>query len=332
MIEQLGNVMNLNPAHPTGRYKFFLPCRQAQGSGASILDLSGNAAHAVFGAGVVDLTGWARNGYFSPQAAANGMAIVPIGSSSFEISTQSVIFHARINKAAPIASEAFAGNAALGSANQGMYLSLRAQAGGGISKVRPIFRTSNGDFSSIADSSALVADRQLVLSAAPAAGATSVALASNFAGTTGTYLMKFDNGDIRALGLTNGSTVVTGVAAGVTALGAACATTAIVDANQDYHDIGVAVDLVSASKFVKVYVDGVLSDTHVTNLPTGTTTAATGFAIGAQSGVTGTSAVAVPIAGVHLLAWTGTMPPNIDLIMARLAGNPFQYLTDRDFW
>lgn len=332
MIEQLDNVMNLNPAYPTGRYKFFMPGRQALGSGTNVLDLSGNAAHAAFGAGVTDLLGWARNGYFSPQAAANGMAIVPVGSSSFDIGTQSLIAHVRINKAAPAASEAIMGNAQIGFPHEGMYLSLRASATGGVSKVRPFFRTSAGDFSAIPDSTVIVADRQLVLSAAPAAGATSVALASNFAGTTGTYLMKFDNGDIRALGLTNGSTVITGVAAGVTALGAACATTAIVDANQDYHDIGIAVDLVSASKFVKVYVDGLLSDTHVTGLPTGTTTPDTGWALGAQSGVTGTVASAIPMAGIHLLAWTGTMPPNIDRIMARLAGNPFQYLTDRDFW
>lgn len=333
MIEQLDNLMNLNPdRRPSSRYKFFIPGRRFLGSGTSALDVTGNAAHAVFGSSLTDALGWANNGWLTTASGANGFAAVPVGSSGVELSTQSVLFHARMLKPSVVTSEAIFGNAALGSANEGFYLSLRAGVTGGISKLRPIFRTSGGDFSGLADSTATFGDRALTLSATPAAGATSVTLASNFSGTTGTYKMLFDNGDVRYLGFTNGSTTVTGVAVGTTALTGACTTAVVIAADSTYHDITLAIDLVSASKSVKLYIDGTLSDNYTTSLPTGTTTAASGFAIGAQISTSGSTSVAMKSAGIHLLAWTGTMPTNIDQIAARLAANPYQWLSDRDFW
>lgn len=333
MIEQLDNVMNLNPdRRPTARYKAFIPGRQFLGSGTNALDVSGNAAHAAFGSSLTDALGWANNGWLTTATGTNGYAAIPLGSSSFDLSTQSVLFHMRMLKPSVVTSENVAGNAQPGTAHQGFYLSLRAGVTGGISKLRPVFRSSGGDFSSLADSTATFGDRALTLSATPAAGATSVTLASNFSGTTGTYQMKFDNGDVRYLGFTNGSTTVTGVAAGTTALTGACTTAVITAADSTYHDITLAIDLVSASQSVKLYCDGTLSDNYTASLPTGTTTADTGFAIGAQIGLAGATSSAQKTAGIHLLAWTGTMPSNIDQIAARLAGNPFIPLADRDFW
>ena len=333
MIEQLDNVMNLNPdRRPSARYKFFIPGRQFLGSGTNALDVSGNAAHAVFGSSLTDALGWANNGWLTTATGTNGYAAVPVGSSSFDLSTQSVLFHMRVLKQGVVTSENLAGNAQTGTAHQGFYLSLRAGVTGGISKLRPVFRTSGGDFSGLADSTATFGDRALTLSATPAAGATSVTLASNFSGTTGTYQMKFDNGDVRYLGFTNGSTTVTGVAAGTTALTGACTTAVVVAADSTYHDITLAIDLVSASQSVKLYCDGTLSDNYTSSLPTGTTTADTGFAIGGQIGQSGATSTAMKSAGIHLMAWTGTMPTNIDQIAARLAANPYQWLTDKDFW
>jgi len=72
---------------------------------------------------------------------------------SFDVTVDSFIFSATVNlAAAPGANYSLFGNADA-SANQGFYLSVRATTG----KVKPIFNTSNGVFSSTTDSDAVLA-------------------------------------------------------------------------------------------------------------------------------------------------------------------------------
>lgn len=314
----------------SARYKFFIPARQFLGSGTSALDLSGNGAHAVFGSSLTDALAWSASNFLTTAAGTNGYAAVSQALSSFNLAAESVLFHMRLLKGGPVASENIAGNAQVGSLHQGFYLSLRAAVAGGISKIRPIFRTSAGDFSSLADSTATFADRALTLAAVPAAGATAITLASSFSGPTGTYQFRFDNGDVRNLTLTTGSTAISSGA--IPALTTACSTAVIVDANQTYHDIALAIDLVSASPYVKLYCDGILSDTYTTGLPTGTTTPDTGFAIGALVGLSGAGSTAMKSSGIHLLTWASSLPANIDRVVQKLSANPYVPLSDSDFF
>ena len=135
----------------SSRYKFFIPGQQFIGSG-SAKDRSGNSADAALMANRSDAEAWANPGYITTGAGTDEGLAIPAAKVQFDLATQSVIFSARIAKAAPVGAESLFGCADT-STFQGFYLSMRA-ASGSVSKVRPVLNTSGGVVSGLADSTA----------------------------------------------------------------------------------------------------------------------------------------------------------------------------------
>lgn len=140
---------------PSSKYKFFIPGKQYVTSG-SARDQSGNAADAALTTTYTDPAAWANNGYITTTAAAalSGKAlVVPVAKSLIDLATQSVIFSALINKAAPAGAEIIFGNGLTTGGTYGFYISCRA---GGT--IRPIFYTDAGAFIGLADTTVVFAD------------------------------------------------------------------------------------------------------------------------------------------------------------------------------
>lgn len=147
-----GIELSVDLGAPSGYYLSFIPGKQFVTSGVP-KDLSGKGANAVLGSALTDAALWANNGYMTTAAGANLAMYVPTASSAFNLATESVIFSALMNKAAPGVSENTFGNGNAAT-KEGFYLSVRATTGA----IRPVFGTSAGYITGLPDSVAAFAD------------------------------------------------------------------------------------------------------------------------------------------------------------------------------
>ena len=137
---------------PSKNYLAFIPGRQFVTSGVP-KDFSSNACDGVLGSALTDANLWATSGYMTTAVLLNGGVSLPLAKSTFNLGTESILFSVLLKKAAPVASDATFGNADTTTV-QGFYLSCRVTSG----KVRPVFNTSGGVVSALADSAAVFCD------------------------------------------------------------------------------------------------------------------------------------------------------------------------------
>lgn len=134
----------------SSRYKFFIPGQQFIGSG-NAKDRSGNSADATLGASLTDSAAWANPGYITTGSGVDLFATIPSNKVAYNLATQSIIFSARVKKAAAASAQYILGNCDT-STHAGFSLDSRVSSGG-VSKIK--LRINNGaTLASLADSTA----------------------------------------------------------------------------------------------------------------------------------------------------------------------------------
>jgi hypothetical protein len=100
------------------------------------------------------------------------------------------------------------------------------------------------------------------------------------------------------------------------------------EASATDHVITLAID--GLTKGVFLWCDGTLSNSYASAF-TGGTTVTSAFGIGSSSGNSGVTMFAQQCSGLHLLAITGGLPINMNMIAQQLAAIPHNRLSDADF-
>lgn len=136
---------------PSSRYLTFIPGQQFVTSG-SAKDKSGQGADAAINGAYTDAAAWANTGYITTGAGANLSLAIANAKAQFNLASESVIFSAVVNKAAPAATEVIFGNADTGTV-RGFYLTARSNG-----TVRIALTTDTGAQLIATDSAAILFD------------------------------------------------------------------------------------------------------------------------------------------------------------------------------